>query len=70
MPTVDEAEADSKEATGNQILLLEEVLGTPFSYLNVAEFLGDVTDVDAVEGLTKYPKWYIHQKCQLLSCAL
>ncbi len=68
MPTIDEA--DSKEAVDNQILLLEEALSTPFSYLNVVEFLGDVTDVDAMEGLTKYQKWYIHQKCQLLSCAL
>jgi hypothetical protein len=49
---------------------LEEGLSTPFSYLNVVEFLGDVTDVDAMEGLAKYQKWHIHQKCQLLSIAL
>ncbi len=45
-------------------------MSTPFSYLNVVEFLGDVTDVDATEGLTEYQKWHLHQKCQLLSCAL
>jgi hypothetical protein len=38
MPTIDEA--DSREANNNQILLLEEALSTPFSYLNVVEFLG------------------------------
>jgi hypothetical protein len=48
MPTIDEA--DSKEAVDNQILLLEEALSTPFSYLNVVEFLGDVTDVVKQRG--------------------
>jgi hypothetical protein len=44
MPTIDEA--NSKEANNNQILLFEEALGTPFSYLNVVEFLVEFTDVD------------------------